>query len=130
MSVLTRQVPCDGCTLCCRNDMIMLHPEMGDRPEDYLTERAVNPITGRMGLMVAKKPGTTDCVYLGEHGCTIHGRAPAICREFDCGKFYERFQEYPRHERRRMVRDNLVGKDVLEQGKRVQSVRSNSMEAL
>lgn len=28
-----------------------------------------------------------NCVYLGEGGCTIHDRAPVICRVFDCRRF-------------------------------------------
>ena len=119
-----RAVNCAGCTLCCRGDMIMLHPECGDDPSQFETVRARNPITGEMGDMVAKKPGTLDCIYLGETGCTIHGRAPAICRAFDCGLLFERIMaQYPRVERRRMVSQRLIGKDVFEQGRRVTAER-------
>ena len=118
-------VPCNGCTLCCQNDAIMLHPEYGDIPEQYQTVPFRTPVTGKMGLMVAKKPGSTDCIYLGETGCTIHGRAPAICREFDCGKFYA---SRTRPERRRMVSAGLITQGVLDQGRRVQGLRSQSTE--
>lgn len=33
--------------------------------------------------MIAHKPNG-DCVYLAGNGCTIHGRAPALCRAADC----------------------------------------------
>jgi len=33
--------------------------------------------------MIAHLPNG-DCVYLGDNGCTIHGRAPALCRAADC----------------------------------------------
>jgi Fe-S-cluster containining protein len=29
------------------------------------------------------------CVYLGPDGCTIHDRAPIICRTFDCRRFVQ-----------------------------------------
>ena len=28
--------------------------------------------------------GALSCVYLGDAGCTIHERAPYVCRKFDC----------------------------------------------
>jgi hypothetical protein len=33
--------------------------------------------------MLAHKPNG-DCIYLDEHGCSIHGRAPSLCRVADC----------------------------------------------
>lgn len=110
-------VPCNGCTACCRYDLIMLDPEHGDRAELYLTEPARNPITGELGLALQQKRDG-GCVYLGEHGCTIHDRAPAICREFDCRKFYrDSYMARPRPERRRLLRNHLIGKAVLEAGR-------------
>lgn len=79
----TVSVPCNGCTACCQNDMLMLHPELGDDPAQYETTPAINPVTGKPGLMLKHKPNG-GCFYLGESGCTIHDRAPAICRKFDC----------------------------------------------
>jgi len=71
-------VPCNGCTLCCQKDALRLEPE--DRASDYQTEP--HPyIPG--ALMLAHKP-TGECVYLGEQGCTIHDRAPSLCRSADC----------------------------------------------
>lgn len=120
-------VPCNGCTLCCQNDMIFLHPEMGDDPAQYETVEARHPFTGQMGHMVAKKPGSTDCIYLGEGGCTIHGRAPSICRVFDCGKL---FASRTRAERRRDVSNGLITRAVIDQGRRVQSIRAASPSPL
>ena len=71
-------VPCNGCTLCCQGDAIRLEPE--DRPSDYLTEP--HPYI-RGALMLAHKPNG-ECIYLGEHGCTIHDRAPSLCQSADC----------------------------------------------
>jgi len=71
-------VPCNGCTLCCQGDAIRLTEE--DNPADYLTE--THPyITG--ALMLAHKQNG-DCIYLDEKGCSIHERAPSLCKSADC----------------------------------------------
>ncbi len=73
-----RQVPCNGCTLCCQGDAVSIQPE--DDGQAYLTEP--HPyIQG--GLMIAHKPNG-ECVYLDAQGCTIHDRAPSLCRTADC----------------------------------------------
>ena len=77
-SLTTRHVPCNGCTICCQGDAIRL--EADDKASDYQTEP--HPyIPG--ALMLAHKPNG-ECVYLNERGCSIHGRAPALCRIADC----------------------------------------------
>jgi hypothetical protein len=74
----TKFVPCNGCTLCCQGDAIRLTEE--DYPENYITEP--HPyIPG--ALMFAHKPNG-DCIYLNEAGCSIHDRAPSLCRSADC----------------------------------------------
>ncbi|MGB3830876.1 MAG: YkgJ family cysteine cluster protein [Mesorhizobium sp.] len=108
-------VPCNGCTACCRNELLFLHPEMGDRPEDYQVKPAMNPITGKAGYALAQKPNG-DCIYLGETGCTIHSRAPAICKEFDCRRFFLRLGS--RNERRQLLKTGLVAKEVYEAGRK------------
>ena len=71
-------VPCNGCTLCCQGDAIRLTEE--DNPNEYLTEP--HPyISGE--LMLAHK-ANGDCIYLVESGCSIHDRAPSLCRSADC----------------------------------------------
>ena len=71
-------VPCNGCTLCCQGDAIRLTEN--DNPENYLTEP--HPyIQG--ALMIAHKENG-DCIYLNEHGCSIHDHAPDLCRSADC----------------------------------------------
>ena len=75
---LALTVPCDGCTLCCHGDAIRILP--GDDVAQYQTvphERYAGE------LMLDHKPNG-DCIYLAEHGCSIHGRAPRMCREMDC----------------------------------------------
>jgi hypothetical protein len=29
-----------------------------------------------------------DCFYLDKNGCTIHDRAPSVCRQFDCRQYF------------------------------------------
>jgi hypothetical protein len=71
-------VPCNGCTLCCQGDAIRLTEE--DNPKEYLTEP--HPyIPG--APMLAHKPNG-DCIYLIENGCSIHNRAPSLCKSADC----------------------------------------------
>lgn len=71
-------VPCNGCTLCCQNDLLRLLP--GDDPSQY--ETMPHPLMpGQLAL--AHKP-EGSCVYLGSTGCSIHERRPQMCREMDC----------------------------------------------
>ena len=108
------KVPCNGCRECCKGDAIFLHPENGDDPRQYRCHPDRNPITGRTAWVLDRHPDTNWCVYLGPDGCTIHGRAPAICREFDCRVFFLRFT---RVERKEMVRSGNVGRAVFDAGK-------------
>ncbi|EMK1731217.1 YkgJ family cysteine cluster protein [Salmonella enterica] len=77
-------VPCQGCTLCCRGDAISLHPELGDRAEDYRTVPHFMPELAEQGVVMLAHKADNSCTYLTSTGCGIHGRAPALCREFDC----------------------------------------------
>jgi len=73
-----KEVPCNGCTLCCQGDAIRLMPE--DDAAAYITE-AHPYIPGE--LMLAHKPNG-ECVYVDDSGCSIHDRAPSLCRSADC----------------------------------------------
>lgn len=74
----TTFVPCNGCTLCCQGDAIRLTEV--DNPKNYITE--LHPYVPG-ALMLAHKPNG-DCIYLVESGCSIHDRAPSLCRSADC----------------------------------------------
>jgi Fe-S-cluster containining protein len=73
-----RFVPCSGCTLCCEGDAVKLEPE--DMQKNYITE--IHPYI-KNSLMIAHKPNG-DCIYLLENGCSIHDKAPSLCRSADC----------------------------------------------
>lgn len=80
-----REVPCNGCTLCCQGDAVRLEKE--DLAKGYMTEQ--HPyIAG--ALMIAHK-SNGECFYLGEGGCTIHDDVPSLCRIADCRVLARRF---------------------------------------
>ena len=76
--ITAAEVPCNGCTLCCQRDAVRLEAE--DLRMDYRTEP--HPYVPG-ALMIAHKPGG-ECIYLNARGCSIHGRAPLMCRSADC----------------------------------------------
>ncbi len=77
-TISRRDVPCNGCTLCCQGDAIRL------LPEDDAGAFATVPHPYLAGARMIAHKANGDCVYLGEGGCTIHERAPSLCRSADC----------------------------------------------
>ena len=102
-------VPCNGCVLCCVKQNIYLLD--GDDPAAYAHH--VETFGGHEVAVLDHKPDGS-CVYLGPGGCTIHGRAPRICREFDCRQAY---RMHDRRERRRRVALRLADPAVYEAGR-------------
>jgi uncharacterized protein len=121
-------VPCNGCTACCRHDLIVLHPECGDDVASYDTYQMPHPFLPKV-VYALKRRANGDCVYLGPQGCTIYERAPTICREFDCRKQY---LMHSRAQRRELVAKGLYDKAVLEAGRqRVHTLeRENELPAV
>lgn len=109
MRVIEAVVPCNRCTECCKGDAIFMHPECGDDPSQYETE-------DYDGRLVLKHKENGDCIYLGEHGCTIHSRRPVVCRELDCRMFITRLT---RDARRDLVRRGIVKKSVIRAALRI-----------
>lgn len=73
-----KNVPCGGCTRCCRSGIVRLLP--GDDVSQYQTE----PHPLKKGqLMLAHKPDGS-CVYVTDKGCSIHGSQPIMCKQMDC----------------------------------------------
>ena len=77
------EVPCNGCTLCCRGT-IVLHPAFGDDPTQYDTE-----VIDDLGV-VLKRQSDGRCIYVTEKGCSIWPHTPAVCRVFDCRVYAKR----------------------------------------
>jgi len=99
-------VPCGTCQLCCKKTLVLLVPEAGDDVGSYVT-RSVEGVH----MLATKANG--DCFYLGEAGCTIHDRAPIMCKVFDCRGLHAM---YSRDQRRNLVRQSTLNKEVLAQG--------------
>jgi hypothetical protein len=110
-------VPCGTCHACCRQERVILHPECGDDIASYDTVEApadtvgVKIYGGGERRMLSHKPNG-DCVYLGDGGCTIWERAPAMCQAFDCRRLFLRFT---RAERRRFKK--VLDTDVMRAGR-------------
>ncbi len=103
-------VPCGPCRACCRRDAIVLHPELGDKIEDYECEEVLHPFTGQTVMMLKRKPNG-DCIYLEEEGCIIHENSPAICQEFDCRLLAKNASRLAKNTK------DLAGSAVLKAGK-------------
>jgi Fe-S-cluster containining protein len=76
------KLDCGECHACCR---IGCPLTPADDPDDYLTNAVT--VDGKTHHSLQRKPNG-DCIYLDQHGCAIHGRAPQACRDFDCRIFY------------------------------------------
>ena len=105
-------VPCNGCRACCLHDMIPLMPERGDLIWTYKHEVIA---TGAGPTAVLQCGETGECIYLGRDGCTIHDRAPAICRAFDCRDL---FHSKTRAERLAMIKSGMVSNEVFSAGRK------------
>ncbi len=110
MSVLG-DVPCGPCRACCRSDLIPLMPERGDLVWTYEHDVIATPAGPAAVLRCA---GSGDCIYLGPGGCTIHDRAPAVCRAFDCRAL---FRSKTRAERHAMVNFSAASKEIFSAGR-------------
>jgi uncharacterized protein len=87
-------------------------PERGDLIWTYeheVTATAAGPTA------VQQCGETGECIYLGRDGCTIHDRAPAICRAFDCREI---FLSKPRAERLAMAKSGMVSNEVFSAGRK------------
>jgi Fe-S-cluster containining protein len=89
-------VPCNGCTACCKREVVALLPEYGDDPTQYDCHPVKVKESGETRMVLRQRPNG-ECVYLGPQGCTIYERAPLVCQNFDCRVYYLMLT---RHERR------------------------------
>jgi Fe-S-cluster containining protein len=101
-------VPCNGCTLCCKGDAVRLLP--GDGLNYFVEPHPTMP--GEW--MLAHKPNH-DCIYLGDTGCTIHGKAPRMCMEMDCRVIAGKVTKKKAQRMRGMMEIWQRGKELLAQ---------------
>ena len=73
-------VPCNGCTACCKHDRVFLGPK--DDPFAFKWHED-------NGYAVLDTKDNGECVYLADDGCSIHGHAPAICKRMDCRELFK-----------------------------------------
>jgi Fe-S-cluster containining protein len=101
-------VPCGKCKLCCQNhSAVLILPSHGDDPASYSTMT----LPGVDGLFLTfKKNG--DCSYLGPDGCTIHDRAPFICRTYDCRNQHKM---YTKEQRDLLIKKGLLAPKIMKQ---------------
>jgi Fe-S-cluster containining protein len=86
--------------------------DKGDDPAQYQTAVCFHP--GKEPFLILDRKDNGDCVYLDEHGCTIHDRAPFICRDFDCRQL---FKQSDRAGRRLAVKRGEVDKRLFDRGR-------------
>jgi len=91
---LPSRVPCGNCRACCSSDRVMLGPSDDPRAYRWHVED---------GYAVLDRQSNGDCVYLTDRGCSMHDRAPSICRRFDCRVL---FLTTPEEIRQRRIREN------------------------
>jgi Fe-S-cluster containining protein len=90
-------VPCNGCTVCCRQQIVLL----GDRDEPNIAAYDYRHI-GDHRVLNNKPNG--ECTHLGPEGCTIYEKRPFVCRTYDCRK---QFKILASSERRRFSNSAL-----------------------
>jgi Fe-S-cluster containining protein len=101
---------CNGCQACCKRERIILRPD--EDPSSYIVVPNRHGIEGESNWMLAHKPNG-DCIYLDDHGCSIHDRAPWACQQFDCRQWLLGFSD---------AMQNLLTPDDLD-GEVVQAAR-------
>jgi Fe-S-cluster containining protein len=89
---LTRSSPfayqCRACSRCCRGKIIPLNPYEVARLAQTLgttTTEVLARFTGTGGSTLAIREDQS-CVFLGEHGCTVHSGRPLACRLYPLGR--------------------------------------------
>lgn len=124
-------IPCDGCTQCCTNDQVILRPEDGDDLSLYQWEPIKSALyPGQTRAALKRDPISGHCIYLRAHGCSIHQKAPAICRRYHCARTAKALEELPQRTRKILRRRGDVFDDaLLERGKnRLQLAREMGLD--
>src|ERR1700759_5003935 len=90
---MTRASPfsyaCNACNRCCRNKAIRVNPYEILRLARHLglsTTEFLEPNT-EAGGTVLRSNESGECVFLGEHGCTVHPDRPLGCRIYPLARW-------------------------------------------
>jgi Fe-S-cluster containining protein len=128
--VQERKVDCNGCTVCCRREVVLLIPGYDD-PVDFpeaIEIAAPHPLVNAPTTRMLPHRPDGACVYLGMHGCTIYAKRPVMCRAFSCVGYVERALEkraMTPSRLRRAIKSGEIDADVWAEGMK----RINSSEA-
>lgn len=112
-------VPCEGCTECCKTDMVILRPEAGDDLDRYAFEYVESALyPGQEVPALKRDPATGHCIYLEATGCAIHAQAPAICRRFHCARTFKALGRLSRAKRDALwARGDVLETSIVERGR-------------
>ena len=104
-------VPCNGCTACCRMDgPRVVSAKLGDNVLSYKTRVAADRSKkSKVVIALAVKPNG-DCIYLRPGGCDVWHRRPNVCQMFDCRILYQALRP---EERERIAALSDGFKDIL-----------------
>jgi Fe-S-cluster containining protein len=94
--------------------MTVLRFDMGDDAREYQTAKWYRDGLDKPPITILDRLPNGDCFYLGEHGCTIHDRAPYECRMYDCRAM---FRNSDRQGRKLAVKEGKVPKGIFERGR-------------
>jgi len=81
---------------CCKSiditllpyDILRLKRQLGMDSKEFVARYTVPyemDFHGLPGLKIARKPTTSECVFLGEEGCTVYEDRPSACRYYALG---------------------------------------------
>jgi hypothetical protein len=107
-------VPCGKCQLCCKIHFVFLNEREYDQYEWGWCMRTGDDGKQHAIGRVLNRKSNGDCVYLDEYGCTIHDRAPKVCREFDCRTLFLRSD---RNGRRLAVKNGEIKRELFDKGR-------------
>jgi len=112
------KVACGSCNLCCKKARIPILQSYDDA-NAYQTE-----FLG--GVLCLQHKPNGDCIYLGDAGCTIYDKRPAVCRKYSCVTHYK---SLTKSQQKEAVRVGLVSEAVLRAGRqRLAEERSNDAQ--
>jgi Fe-S-cluster containining protein len=81
-------VPCDGCTACCRaSQFVHVGPDETDTLAHIPAELLFPAPRRPPGHVVLGYDERGHCPLLAEHGCSIYAHRPRTCRTYDCRVF-------------------------------------------
>jgi Fe-S-cluster containining protein len=84
----TSDVPCAGCTACCRSSQFVhVDPDEIDTLAHIPSELLVPAPNLPRGHMVMGYDERGHCPMLGDDGCSIYEHRPRTCRTYDCRVF-------------------------------------------